>query len=104
MAISLLIVLTTPLTTKPLPKHMHMTSDGLLSVAPGQYLQLTQACMILPFGCVLSLRASDIVGQPQQPLKRPGARHLFIFRDNLDDRDYRRLCRIILSLKQVLCD
>lgn len=74
-----------------------ISNDGILTLAANKKYLLTKGSLVFSFGCALKLTEikSKTLKQHQEnkPLNK------FIFKDELTDENYRRLCRIILRYK-----
>ncbi|TRX54536.1 protein YgfX [Thalassomonas sp. M1454] len=64
-----------------------LSESGELTFAADQHWQITSASFILPFGCSLVLERNS--------------KKLFcwVFKDSLNNRSYRRLCRLVMRQK-----
>ncbi|WNC69406.1 protein YgfX [Thalassotalea nanhaiensis] len=78
-----------------------ISDDGIITLAADKKYLLTKGCLVYSFGCALSL--TEITPQVLNKRKQNKRLNRFIFKDELKEKDYRRLCRIVLrrnSLKE----
>lgn len=79
-----------------------ISNTGVLSFGANQHFQLLNDSFIYPYGCSLSLKKvveRSIVNTKTTP--STNKKHCMIFKDSLNDIDYRRLCRIIVKQNTV---
>lgn len=71
-----------------------ISDDGTLTLSADKHYRLSKACLVFSFGCALSL--TEITPKLLNQREKSKTLNRFIFKDELNDENYRRLCRIVL--------
>ena len=83
--------------------NMLLSASGMLSIAANGHYQVSNDSLIFPFACALSLQEIDRDNLLHKRLnlkgnclvKNKSKKRVWVYKDNVDDDSYRRICRVI---------